>query len=1705
LIQVSQDALERVEALHNADLCLQAYHEALKTGPLLSWTGRRAQVLAGRVAANLGGYRISRVQHWLAWRADKNNPDLVAYYGFWVLQKRGPLAALEFLERYAVSNPGGGAKGMSHLCTLQALVAAQFRDFSSSEEWLDRAAKLTSNDPWVATTRARVLEFQDRYQESLEAAQEALKLKAWYRPGVQALAHALQLLDRDEEALVLLASASQQIESMHVIGQLAALQQELRLYDQASSSLERFVRLAPLIEEQERGWVQRQQITLDCLRNRTGAALAAARQIDEPSYRELAQRLETGSAFRRVLLDVPFVRQHHMTCVPATLSALSRFWQMPADHLEVAEKICYDGTAAHSERHWGDTNGWITREFTVSWESAVALLDRGVPFTLTTSGATSGHVQAVVGYDEARQTLWIRDPFVYTVNEFGIKPLLENQRATGPRGMALVPTERGELLGLLELPDSALYDQLHQVERSLAQHHRTEAAEQLRQMEASAPEHRLTLTARRAIAAYDGNLPVLMQSLEGLLKQFPNDGHLNLAKLGCLRELARREERLLLLEQLCARPGVEPIFWQQYCQELRVDGREVRAATSWARWALRFRPTDPVLISTWADLLWDKHEFEQAARYYRLAAGLGEKNGKFARTYFIAARHLRRTDEAVKYLKERAQRFGGKSIEPTMVLVQSLHELGRTSEAFSVLDAALPNAPEPGMLRLFAADFHGRFARFSEADRLLSEAKGACPPAQWHRAAAALAGYQNQKQSSLEHWREVLKTEPLSHEAIRAISLLVAETEGRQSALRFLDELCEKFPYSLPLLTLRIQWLDDESAAPAIEYLRQLVEVNRADAWAWRELAIKVAATGDAAEAEKAVQEAITLEPHAAAGYCVRGDLFARAGRSLEAHGDYGNALRLEVDNEHALSRFVETAGSLSERKQALSVVTQELRRQVIFSGALFAYQNTARGLLPQTEVLELLREAHQARPDLWQAWSVLTGELVNVGKFEEALALAKESTTRFPLLPRLWVEMSRVEQARLNETGEIAALEKALELSPSYTFAARRLAGIYERRNELARARKIYEQAISATPLDPFNYGCLAQVLWKSGERDKAILNVKQALRLEPGYDWGWRALRDWAGTLNQPGLATDLAREFTRVRGGETRSWLILAGSLNPQTDGDELFKALERALELNRRCEEAYDSYARALTRLGRFDQALVQCSPPGLQPAPVKLCIRAAWVEAERGNLGKAIERAKTALAEHPEYYGGWQLLADWYVRSQALEKAIHAAEKMVELAPLESVPLGYLGDLKLRLDDRPGARSAFERAFRLDPDYSYAGYQLFAMWLADRETDAAEKVLKVLTRSGENHQTVSCAVQLACVRSQFEQALQLFGKLCRLSDAEHWTLANAAAALEQANYGRKVDRELESCLQDQQNPANVAGFWVERQVKHGRWGLQKQLRKLAAGGDARRRAVLVYLSNMGEAFQRRRAKKDVTGMLRLRYHFWRLLKVDRPWLHRDLEGWGKVGYVLTCIGRPKPVIAWLGDWRTRPNVESWMLYNLVVMLQRNRQYEATRDIVRFGVNLRHGDEFHDVFRLWAAFEEALQGNMDPARAHLAALPARVARADFEPVRAMTQILIQIQQPGGVRQQVLQSVKSGVRTAFGKTRPSSCVRYVRDGYGRFLKTASRQLPGLSLWGWWYYRGSDWLTVGFLTLLIPAGIALPPLGLLLLFAALKRARRD
>ncbi|HKX30839.1 MAG TPA: C39 family peptidase, partial [Blastocatellia bacterium] len=648
--------IERITELYDRGLYLQAYDGARSIAPLAEWEGTEARLIAGRLAAMLGAPKLARRLHLRAWRADRHDPQAIYYYTRALWDWRGAWRAWGFARRHPELS-GAPIRIEAEWLGLRASLFGQLRDFDLAYEMIGRAEQLAPENPWIWVEKSSLLEYEDRYEEALAAANQSLQLRPLYRPAIQAATHLLGLLDREDEARDCLARATRHLECPALQIQLAQMLIDAGDHARAREHLELAVRLSPLMEEEVRQWLDGRRSDAAYLCGDLEAAAALAEGTKSSFFEEIAKRLRQATPeMRRVLLPVGFVRQHHVTCAPATLTMISRYWRMPAEHLEIAEEICYGGTSDHSERKWAEQNGWLAREFRVNWDDAVRLIDRGIPFTLATVDPGSAHLQAVIGYDERRGTLLIRDPYSPSLGEGLGTEMLEHYRSTGPRGMLLAPNGSAPQGngGLRNWPDgvepleASLYDKLHAVQHALAHHDRAAADETWQAMSGEAPGHRLTLNARLAIASYDEDQHQALACIEELLGKYPDDANLKLQKVACLRMLARRSERLAYLKTICSDEKSDPLLWQQYAQELSEDAGESRTVSRLLHRSFRARPLEAHNFYLLANLRWSQRIFNEALELYRLAACLKDTNEQYVQSYFVASRHLRQTAAAME-------------------------------------------------------------------------------------------------------------------------------------------------------------------------------------------------------------------------------------------------------------------------------------------------------------------------------------------------------------------------------------------------------------------------------------------------------------------------------------------------------------------------------------------------------------------------------------------------------------------------------------------------------------------------------------------------------------------------------------------------------------------------------------------------------------------------------------------------------------------------------------------------------------------------------------------------------------------------------------------------------------------------------------------------------------------------------------------------
>ncbi len=795
----------------------------------------------------------------------------------------------------------------------------------------------------------------------------------------------------------------------------------------------------------------------------------------------------------------------------------------------------------------------------------------------------------------------------------------------------------------------------------------------------------------------------MLRAVEELLELYPDDTNLRLAQLALLRVSGRRDARLACYRELCSKSGADPILRREYARELQVDARELSATESLIEHVLRVRPFDAISIWVLAEARWGQRHWNEALELYRFAACLDDKDEALARSYWIAARHLHREQETLRFLEGRFRRFIARSASPARTLFWALSELERRPEAFGVLEEAVRARPGDGDLLLFLARSYAGNGEFQKAGELLDGAEGHCRPGDWVRTEAQLASMRGDLPGALELWQHVLETEPWAVDANRAAARLLAETTSRVAALDHLALACERFPHNLPLHQTRIEWLRTEEPAVAELAVRNLLEMQPADAWGQRELAIILSRQGRHDEALRAMKFASELDPTSATEAHIRGDLLRRAGHRELARQAFREAIARSADDEYAISGLIECCDNRAARVEAVRFIDRQLTEQVIFGEGLLAFANCAREVLEGDDLLTTLRLALEVRPDLWHTWSALIAELSRRKCLDEAVELAERAAGLFPLLPRIWLDLATVRRCRQERPLEIEAIRRALRISPGWCQASRQLYTALKNEDRLQEARSVLEQAIGHSPLDAANHRCLAEALWLSGEKEYAIERLVQALKLEPDDDWAWDTLHAWAHEMGRPSAPVELARVFAETRAGDPAVFLRLANTLCEPADRAERLAALDRTIALEPHRWEAYDLKAETLAQAGRWDEAEDACRPAICrEQAPLRLRGRAAWILAERGEVAWAMARMQDVLAEDPDYYWGWHHLAVWTCNHGTPVDYLEAAEAMVRLAPEDPTAAAYRGHARMKSGDVPGARVDFRRALRRLP-------------------------------------------------------------------------------------------------------------------------------------------------------------------------------------------------------------------------------------------------------------------------------------------------------------------------------------------------------------------------------------------------------------------
>jgi tetratricopeptide (TPR) repeat protein len=1596
-VDVDPRLVEHVRELYEGGRYLDAFEASRIAGPLQAWKGAAALEIGARLASNVGGDRIGYL---LALRAHREHPGdaaIALLLGFHLANVRGPMAAWEHLRRFEARQPIPEER-LAEILALRAHIAGGYRDFETAERLLARAFALQPGSAWLRVEQASVLLAEERREEALSALDEALHLRPWYRPAVQYRARLLHVLGRLDEAVAFLTRSLEVLQSEALVFQLLQLKRES---DDETGMLELLAQLetlTPLAPRVQREWMVARRADALYLAGDLLAAAGQAEAVHEPDYDRLASRLRSARGDeKRIRLPFRFIPQGFHTCGPATLAAIAQHWGMPVTQESIVEAIAYDGTYDQTERDWCESNGFAAREFKVTWDAARLLVDAGVPFALGTVEANSAHLQAVIGYDELRETLFIQDPGEPHYREAPAQDFLTRYALTGPRGMAVVPEARRSWLEALPLPEAALFDLNHAFHSALSAHRREGAVAALEQLETQEPGGRLALVARLALTGFDGDTVERRGVIDRLLTRFPDDQRLLAWRLQLLRENGRAEDRLALLTRAVRLENAHPLFTKELASELGVDIRHHREVGRLLWKAHRMVPLDASVLTALAQWQLRTRRDEASLDLHRFAASLVDKDENFARNWFIAASAFGRSGDALAWLRWRFEAYGDRSGAPAVTLGDCLDNLQRTEEALAVLSAAIARRPEDGELLVQAARLELRCGLLDQAEGHLEQARGRCPPRVWRRAAAGLQQRRGNRREALKAWQEVLAQEPLAMDAHQAIHEQLACLEGEAAALQSLAEACARFPHHYGLNEFHVFQLRKRGPEHAEPAARRLVETHPTDPRARRMLAGFLGEMHRLEEALGFARSACDMAPDEAASHGIHGKVLAALGRRDEAVEELREATRRDINYPWAWETLVDLMSSTGERRTALELVRAEMGRQVVQGFALQVYRRLAYPIFEPRELASHLREIWQKRPDLWEAWSTLVSQELDAGNKDEAERVAGDAVSRFPLLPGAWRDLATLQRILGNDEEALRAIRRALDLNPEWPTAWLELGRLLEERGRPAEAIEALRTAVKRVPLAGDVRLHLAELLWRADARAEAWDLAAGAAEADPSLSSAWERLRAWAPTLHREEALVALAREVTRSRPGDPQSWLIL-GALLPPAAVDEELAAYDTAIARNPRAGEAYDLKAEALARLGRLNaaEAVIREGPWG-DTISAPLRGRLAWLKAARGNIVGAMADMSRILEENHDYPWGWERLADWAERTADVPTWLRASQELIRLSPRN--PLGYChaAAAEFRRENGTEAAALLTRALQLAPGHEYAARTLLGYEWMRRDAAALEALPSLLLQGGETAWVSRAAEALAAALRRNEAKLHsLLVPLACAPDpvGKLAALIHSAFTADLPRLKPVLAKVLAECVASDRIGPSFAAVWVRLQAEEGHWDCWHRFGAWSARmGERAKEAIAEFLDQAG-------ASPWGAKMLPA------LIREQGALLRGDTFLWAKVGHAFTKAQHHQEAADWLAGGESRPDVQGWMLANLMLSLKALGRSTAASEVSAAVVRRGLQDGTWEMHVPQAAFGAAQRGDLDAARAILGSLGPESPSGEWGMLRSLAESLVHV---------------------------------------------------------------------------------------------------
>ncbi|MFO0554661.1 MAG: C39 family peptidase [Polyangiaceae bacterium] len=1371
-----------------------------------------------------------------AYRRDASDPWLRTAVAAEYLVHRGPFAAWERARSLAAAEGLLGERAQA----LRVIAAIELRDFAVVPDLL---APLLATDATRSTgleLRARALHAASDREGAAAAAREAIEADRHDIGACVTLVTALEELGRSQEALDILVERELATEVGELSVAVAVRAMERGETDLASEALARAEQRFPLAEEELAQAIAKMRalVAYRAGRLREAADTAVTAKVGWGTV--LSAKLEGGVAEatardqrHRKVLAVPFVAQDDVTCVPATLTALSLYAGHAVEHAAVADAICYDGTATHVERAWAEARGFVVRELTLSFEVVCSLVDRGLPMSVVTTQATSGHMMAIVGYDKLLETLVLMDPGRTGSTEVHAPSFFTALAQYGPRGALLVPRERAAELDGLQLPDAELYDALHALHVALDRDDVDAAVAIVARVTREQPGHTLSLWCARALALHREDFDEVAKLCRELLDRSALDDR---SRVLLANSLARRfsgrelEEKLEALKVDAGR--TRGVFESVLARLAVSDARRLTEAEDRARRALATNPGDASSLDVLARCMEIEARTQVVSPRRKAPATLHDAL-ELARLAAAAdpfresiAHHLvelaARAGERARYaalIEERAARTLARSPLPSLALASSLRARGFVEESLEALARARRARPLDVELSGAVVERAAELGRIALARRTLHELEPLVARAATLRLRALVAEAAGNFEEARRLFAELVEARPwMRPTAAIALGRLVDRVEGADASERWFEAFAADA--SAMRAGLLSHALDRVTNPAVVVPLADAELAKRGDDVALLCISARALANRDPDEASRRVKTALAVDPldprvHVAAAW-----IEVERARWQSARSEARAAQDLAIDLRESATLALASCQDEPSMLEELARLREAAIARSTTGAAVAVWSEQAQSLLSRERMLEEAREIVAARPDLWRARVLLLRLAMDAGERALARSIADSVVTEFDGVPEVAFALADFFRRVGDSAAERRSVER-LSLRSRSSIVTLRRANLLVGLGRDRLARKALELALRRDP-DDLDL-LMATIDTRGRQRDRRRELSERVLLHHPEWD--------------EDGLALPIQTVAERAwRRAEARPWdahaQLAAASLSLRLGRwDAAANLAWRASRLRPYETAPRELLFEAHAQARRIDEASAACDTSRALPAraPDLWVMAARFFAFSLGDTRRALRTLEPVLDRWPHHAGALEIMVklhDGQPRSLSL-----ARERLKAGRPSIDACVD-LAERELQFGQPAAAATAYLRAFAVDPTRP----TLFdkAAELALHLDDAALSRVVAVAREAAPPRAV--AVELRAVRRASDWEPSRLEALARL-EPDAATVEHVALHLKWLLGGRAAKRALDAAALDPQATRAFRASWASVRTKHFPWGMSRFMRRVARRSTA----------------------------------------------------------------------------------------------------------------------------------------------------------------------------------------------------------------------------------------------------------------------------